>query len=234
MNGIIMSKKTYFALIGDIMESRIIESRESVQNRLSSVLSTLNEEFNNDFDSYLNITLGDEFQCLLHDPVHIMDIMERIELELYPISFRFGIGVGEIATNIIRETPFGMDGEAYHNARDCMDSMKNNQSKSKSPLTTMKIKGGSNTDKNKDKVTETVKLVNSVLMLISVMKNRWTPAQVKAINEYGKTGNQTDAAWNLSITQSALQQNLAGANYYSYVSAKNTVSEALVYIKEQL
>ena len=46
------------------------------------------------------ITLGDEFQGLLKNGSAAVFIIDKIEREMYPIKFRFGLGVGEITTDI--------------------------------------------------------------------------------------------------------------------------------------
>lgn len=46
------------------------------------------------------ITLGDEFQGLLNNPAYAIEIVKYIQRELYPVKLRFGIGIGEISTEI--------------------------------------------------------------------------------------------------------------------------------------
>lgn len=46
-----------------------------------------------------------------------MDIISEMEIEMYPVKLRFGIGIGSIVTDINRELLLGADGPAYHNAR---------------------------------------------------------------------------------------------------------------------
>ena len=55
----------YFALIGDIIDSKKIDNRYQVEKILETCLNDLNTEFKEVLVSKLSITLGDEFQGLL-------------------------------------------------------------------------------------------------------------------------------------------------------------------------
>ena len=56
----------YFAIIGDIIASKTISNRSEVQNHLKRILDQVNEEYKSNIASRFSITLGDEFQGLLH------------------------------------------------------------------------------------------------------------------------------------------------------------------------
>ena len=62
----------------------------------------------------MTITLGDDFQGLLHSGEHVMDIIQYIKREAYPIKIRFGIGIGAITTNINAMISIGADGSGYY------------------------------------------------------------------------------------------------------------------------
>ena len=59
------SERHYFALIGDIIDSRHEQDRYDVQKKLQSILSSVNVENAVHIAADFLITLGDEFQGLL-------------------------------------------------------------------------------------------------------------------------------------------------------------------------
>lgn len=106
----------YFAIIGDIIASKTISNRSEVQNHLKRILDQVNEEYKSNIASRFSITLGDEFQGLLHSAAHLFELLDTIQFQLYPTKIRFGIGVGDMNTEIIQETSMGSDGPAYWSA----------------------------------------------------------------------------------------------------------------------
>ena len=56
------SERHYFALIGDIIDSRHEQDRYDVQKKLQSILSSVNAEHAAHIAADFLITLGDEFQ----------------------------------------------------------------------------------------------------------------------------------------------------------------------------
>lgn len=211
--------KPYVAVIGDIVCSRTLRDRGEVQQKLWGVLQAVNERYEEDIASDFMITLGDEFQGLLKRGAITMDIVEEIEDRMYPVSIRFAIGVGEITTDIDRRLPLGADGPAYHNARRVMNELKSAEKKPKSPgAYKMMASQGDNGG--------TDLLLNSILMLCSVIKRDWSPRQREIISAYRACGDQSRAADSLGITQSSVHKGLTNANYYSYQSALDTMAKA--------
>ena len=120
------SERHYFALIGDIIDSRHEQDRYDVQKKLQSILSSVNAEHAAHIAADFLITLGDEFQGLLFaekgaDPIFVAD---RIIDEMFPVRIRIAIGFGGIATQIRREAAIGADGEAFYRARHGMNLLR--------------------------------------------------------------------------------------------------------------
>lgn len=70
--------KPYVAIIGDIKNSRELQDRKQVQEKLEAVLNEINDTYDADIASKFLITLGDEFQGLLHCGIHTMHIISKI------------------------------------------------------------------------------------------------------------------------------------------------------------
>ncbi len=151
----------YVAIIGDIIDSRTLTNRRQVQIQLQKVLQRVNNfsflgtykqlidispfsytttkqvqltNEKNSITSSFTITLGDEFQGLLSNYSHVVSIVDYIERHMWPVRIRFGIGIGEIHTEIIKDSPFGMDGPAYHIARDMLAHLKQSEKKAQGTM----------------------------------------------------------------------------------------------------
>jgi len=114
----------YLVLIGDIVSSKQISQREQTQKILSSELQRLNAG-NSHIISPYTITLGDEFQVVFSRADGVFNDAMEILSALHPVKVRFSFGVGQILTQLNREQAIGMDGPAFHNARNGIEKLKN-------------------------------------------------------------------------------------------------------------
>ncbi|MHC1696183.1 MAG: SatD family protein [Eubacteriales bacterium] len=211
---------TYIAIIGDIKNSREIENREFTQNRLKNILSDINDKYISDIASKFTITLGDEFQGLLHDGRNTISIITEIENTLFPVCIRFGIGIGGVSTEINQELAIGADGPCYYNARSAIEYIKNSENKNKVGITDIRLSCDYNTN--------IINIVNTVFSLITVIKRSWSTNQRQVIwdmLQYNES--QTRAANRMGISQSSIQKALTGGHYYEYKTALEDLSDIL-------
>lgn len=211
----------YVAVIGDIVGSKKLSDRYGTQKKLRDVLDAVNARFAEDIASNFMITLGDEFQGLLRCGEPVIHIISEIEVKMYPIQIRFGIGVGEITTDINRNVPLGADGSAYYNARKMVAELKSMGKKIRTSKSDIMIASeGDN---------ESVDLLlNSIFSLCSAIKKKWSKRQREIIFDCIVHGdNQQKTAERLGINQSSVYRGLSNARYYSYKNAMDTVSKAL-------
>ncbi|MRN26895.1 hypothetical protein EAI30_20110, partial [Romboutsia ilealis] len=87
-----------------------LNDRKKIQEELQRVLNEVNKKYVEDISSKFMITLGDEFQGLLCNGGNILQIITEIESKMYPVKIRYGIGVGEIITDINADMAIGADG----------------------------------------------------------------------------------------------------------------------------
>lgn len=115
----------YIALIGDIRRSKGLAGREQVQQQLRRACGELNRHADPlGLVSPFTITLGDEFQALFGRARGLWRGIFRIEALLRPVRLRYGVGVGAIDTEINHESAIGMDGPAFHRARQAVDGLR--------------------------------------------------------------------------------------------------------------
>lgn len=215
----------YIAIIGDIKQSKLIDNRNTVQEKLKKVLKEINKKYESDISSKFIITLGDEFQGLLCKGKNVMHIITDIERKMYPIKIRFGVGVGEITTAINSEMAIGADGPGYYKARDAIKYLKQNEKKRKTNISDIRI------EVQGDNQASTM-MINTILSLLTVIKESWTDRQREIIwdmMEY--QDSQIDVAKRFHIQQPAVQKNLANGKYYEYKEGIDTIGTALQEIR---
>lgn len=110
------------ALIADIIKSREIPRRSEFQKGLGEKLRTLSDREN--VLSPYTITLGDEFQSLYGSTRGVLQDIMEILLFLHPVKLRVSLGIGELNTDINSESALGMDGPAFHMAREGLEELK--------------------------------------------------------------------------------------------------------------
>lgn len=216
----------YTVIIGDIIDSKKIKDRKKAQVKFKEILDQVNATYAEDIASQFTITLGDEFQGLLKTGRNIINIISDIEFAMAPIDLRFGIGIGEISTEINFEYSSEIDGPAYHRARAMVEALLDNAKQYSSKQTNIMISSQTNN-------AEIDGLINSVLSVCSVLKSRWTPRQREIIATYlDNKANQYRTAEKLGIGQSSVSKALHSANFYSYQAALDTVNSFLAQIGE--
>ena len=145
-------------LIGDIVESRQLQDRAEVQDRLVEVLSELNQAADElAITSPFTVTLGDEFQAVFSQADHLWRCLFKIECRLYPVQVRFSIGCGDLVTPINPDSAIGMDGSAFYRSREGINLLKQNGH--------LYRVGGLNKD--------TDMLIQNTLNLISEHRRKW-------------------------------------------------------------
>ena len=214
-------KNPYVAVIGDIKGSRMLKDRHAVQMKFQDVLSEINEKYSEDIYSKFTITIGDEFQGLLYGGKNLMSIISEIEIAMYPVSFRFGIGVGSISTEVNRDIAIGADGPGYYNARTAIDLLKKNEHRKQAGVSNIRIELA---DDNQTPQS----LINTVFSLMTPIKESWSSKQRQTIYDaLLHQDNQSDTARRLGITQPTVQRHLSGGHYYTYKEALDTVQNIL-------
>jgi hypothetical protein len=218
--GIVM----YYAIIGDIINSKKINDRLETQEKLKLFLEEINLYYKNDIAANFIITLGDEFQGLLKTPRNLFEIINKLEAIMRPYKIRFGIGIGEIITNINNKASIGSDGPAWWNARDMISDLKNNR-KGLKLVSNVKIAG--------IKDDNILDLLNINLSFCHSIKNNWTKDQMAVIDyiilKYGLTDNfiQKQVANEIGLSPVNINKKLKLSLFYDLVYAQQTIAKIL-------
>ncbi|MDD4081980.1 MAG: SatD family protein [Sphaerochaetaceae bacterium] len=210
-------KEIYFAIIGDIIDSREIDNRNDVQKLYVKMIYQINKNHKDDIASKFIITLGDSFQGLLKNSKDLFKIIEEIEEAMAPYQLRFGIGVGEINTTIILKDSSLIDGPAYHYARFAINDAK---------TLTNKNKGSSSIIVHSDNIILD-NLINSAISMCNVLKSSWTTKQKKVIDlAIKKKKTQVEIAHILNIKQPSVNSRLRSSNINIYTQALENINKS--------
>lgn len=215
-------KMNYTAVIGDIKNSKQTQNRSQIQKKLNAILDHINETYQTDISAKFIITLGDEFQGLLENNNHLLDIIKYIQQELYPVKLRFGIGIGEINTNILHDAAIGADGPAYYAARKTIQTLRIQEKKLKRQAADIQI---SIYNTENFEITQ----INLIFSFLKMIEDGWSEKQrftIWDMQQHG--GSQKECAKRMNTTQSTIARRLADGNYLTYERTKKIVHEALM------
>lgn len=113
----------YVAIMFDIIESRKYYKRYNVQNILMNSVNYLNNIYSYAIKKEVVSSAGDEFQGLFLDLKSAFLYIRKMQILIYPIKIRCGIGYGRIKYDVKEWSSSALDGEAYYLARDAITSI---------------------------------------------------------------------------------------------------------------
>ncbi|HLR35772.1 MAG TPA: SatD family protein [Tissierellales bacterium] len=218
-----MGNQKLLAIIGDIIDSRNIEYRIKVQEELNKIIKEINMSYKNYIVSKWTITLGDEFQVLMKPNLEIFKMLDYISYRMDPIKIRYGIGLGEIYTDIDYEKSIGADGPAYWNARSAIEFIHNNNNYGNSKIL---FRGKTKSDN----------IINHLLSYTDWMKENWTNTQKEVLYTllesgiYSENFEQKALAKKLNISESAMSRRVKTSGIRLYLSSKNSIAKEIEYI----
>lgn len=116
---------SYLVIIGDLIGSRGLSERARFQETFAAVLAGRTAAaVPGTLVSPYTLTLGDEFQAVLAGARGVFGALLAIARDLRPAELRLALALGEITTAIDHERAIGMDGSAFHRARDGIERLK--------------------------------------------------------------------------------------------------------------
>ena len=177
-------------MIADIIDSRQLSNREQVQKGLESRLRELNSQHGQLLSPY-TITLGDEFQAVFSGADQLFPDILAIMRQLHPVELRFALGVGSLSTAINPEQAIGMDGPAFHGARDLLAGMKHDSR-------TLAITGLPQDDG----------LQEAALGLFNLQLRKWRPNRLDILQRLLEDQDIPEIARHLDITERSVYKNI--------------------------
>lgn len=214
-----MVNEQYIAIIGDIYRSKDLKNRETIQKELQATLIEINKKYKSAIASSFSITMGDSIQGLLHANAPFTKILRDIELMMMPVTFKYGIGLGKVTTEINKENSQVNDGPAYHRARRALEIIEEHNQKYTTSKTNIMILTADEED-----IVD--RLINTIFTLNTAIQDKWTNRQKEIIKTYLENNeNQYDTANALNIGQSSISKALKTTNFYAYKTALLSIQD---------
>lgn len=205
-----MDDHIYFAVTGDIIESKNLLDRKTIQKKLINLCEEVNRVFENYIVVKFSVIVGDEFQGLLTKQSPIFEIVDHFEMNLYPVRLRFGIGEGKISTSFYETTAF-MDGECFINSREGIQKAKKEKRFLKIIL--------------KDKKMENV--VDIISLWIEKTKTEWDATIYRRFYLYKKLGSINKVANVEKVSRQSIGKSLKRAKYDLILKSEKVINEIL-------
>lgn len=203
---------TCIAVIADVVRSRriAVTERSQLQEDLETFLSRLNKRHSKFVLARFVITTGDEFQGLLSAATPIPDLLWEMEQELR-VTLRVGIGLGTLLTPLHRSAAVGMDGPAWHQARDAIMAAKKR-----------KKLGGVFVGFDKDDP-----LLNGLARLLRHFRDSLVPSQRQTLARLRSLQKQSALVGDLAPTKQAVHERVKSASWPVYQEGEAAFRAAL-------
>ena len=197
---------TYVALIGDVRRSRKVQERALLQTVMEDALATVNSRFKAELAAGFVLTLGDEFQGLVHNPTSIVPVLISLEELLGGAEVRYGVGLGRLSTQL-QEVALRTDGPCFHRARAALLNAKRDDS-------WVKVEGFGDDDT----------VLNGVLQLMGDIRWNWTDTQRKTVELMRRAGTQKEVAGERGVSSNAVSKTLKSASFEPLLAAEKSVA----------
>ena len=208
---------SHIVLIGDIIASKEITDRLNFQKKFTEVLVKPNKAYYNSMISPLTLTIGDEFQTVLWEATNLFNIINLIERDIPEISLRYGIGLGNIDTEINSQSAIGMDGPAFHFARTAVEAARKERKRFHFYC--------------EDQLLQ--ERINVMLGWIDITLKKWTQQRKEIFYQYLENKTQREIAKNLGITQPAVSQNISDKAFKYLAVTQDMIEKELNYILQE-
>lgn len=202
----------FVALIGDIRGSRELDERKKVQKEFKGVVNSLDDHIpNSSIASKFTVTTGDEFQALLTDAKDAVDAAVRASDQFHPARLRFGIGKGDLDTEVNPNQAIGMDGPCFHRAREAINSARKDGG-------WLRVGGW---PKGLDR------RINSMFDLVQSVREDWTDRQAQFAVALNEEGTQKRVADRYNVSKSTVSESLSAGHVQEVRNAENSLGELL-------
>lgn len=196
----------HLVLIADIIGSKEIVQRRDFQQNFKTKIARINNHHKTKMVSPLTVTLGDEFQGVFSTAEGLFTLVHEIQVEFGEVRLRFAMGIGSIVTEINPEQAIGMDGPAFHRAREAMEFAKKKKR-------TFSYSGPENS----------AALTNQMLHWIGLTLDKWKQDRLAILLLKLQGLNQKEIAGKVSMTQPAVSQTLTQPRIKAVIESEQEI-----------
>ena len=197
------SNDAFVALTSDVVRSRDVPDRETLQRRIEEALAEANRRFAGELVVPLAVTLGDEWQGLPSSLEVSYEVDLFLRFRLAPATLCSGVGRGPISTSVKPRTA-DMDGVCFHRSREALERAKRRRAPGACQVT-----GDSAADRP----------ANAISLLLAALADAWTERQLRTVAAVRGLGTERAAAEALGVSQVTIHKSLAAARGREFLEA---------------
>lgn len=215
----------YYALVGDLKESRKSPDRKALQKVLLRQVDAINSSYADHVAARMMVNAGDAFQGLFLSHAPMLEICDRIRYALIDYcGVRLGIGFGTIETSIEPAQSILSDGPAFWNARKAL-SLVREQDYYDTRTTALYTDGA--------RLQTITNLVNQVLVLQDQVASKWMNTQIELAKYYlmhhgYEKVTQTQMAKEMSLRVQQVNTTIQAMGFFAYLDTKRETQRTLV------
>ncbi len=204
----------YFAIIGDLVDSRTLDNRAAVQVRFRDGIDRLNEALSDRLVVPLKLTAGDEVQGLTEEADVLVEIVVALSDTVAPARLSWGVGRGDLATELADDVSI-LDGPCFHRARDAVNTAKRTSR-------WLVAEGFGNPEGT---------ILAGLMNLIGAIRSEWTPRQAEVVRE-ARGRKQSEVAVDLPVNRSTISRTLQSAHYDEVLEGEEAARALLRMLNE--
>ncbi len=197
------------AFIGDVVASRSVSDRQTLQEKLDRLVSEAGA--GDPTGSPIALTAGDEVQGInVAGPEHILPTLVLLTEALLPTRIVFGVGKGELDADLGGHVAH-MDGPCFHRARAAAAEAR------KRGRWVVASGFGSPEDE----------ILNALFELMHSHRGRWTPTQTAYAREARTRELRKDVAAHFGVNPSVVTESLQSAAFDAIRRGEDSVARIL-------
>ena len=189
------------ALIGDMVQSRALSAndRAKAQREFAGLVKLLNQRFRKSTASKFVVTIGDEFQGLLHTAEVIPELIWTVEADYAARQIRMGVGAGVLHTPI-QASALNIDGPVLHEARAAITFARDKR------MLGGVFKGFGEQDA----------VLTGYAQVLRFMRSNWTDRQREVVGLLREGLTQVEIAERLGVSKQAVSDHAVAAGGDAY------------------
>lgn len=203
------ASRYYYVITADVINSRKYKGLAEVTHK---GIKKINEEYRSFIVADFNLFRGDEIQGVAVPEVNAVQMIRRFRYYLIPLKVRVGVGRGEIEEGLDKKYSWEMNGPAFYNSREALESVKNSKQEA------TRFYGYA---------PELDREINVVYCLLDAIQGNWSHKQWEAVDAYERQGTLDRAAKELGVSAQSVNKRCLAASWSNILCAERYLEERL-------
>ncbi|WP_121823642.1 SatD family protein [Halostella salina] len=208
-----------FVVLGDVVGSREVADRESLQLSLQNSIEKINKRHANDIRADFSLLKGvDELGGVLTGVSPLYEVIKTIYRGTFPTGVRFAGVYDRVDVGSEQNDVAEMDGPAFHLA----DGL----------LSDLDADGRLFSLYTGDDLLDV--LIGNYVNLCLMQMNEWTRREMEIVDTYERVGTQNEAAGELDVSQQRVSNVIGETNWKQFHRMESDLNDALATYDELL